>query len=271
MASAGEAVLSREDDRLHANRDVIFKAVKAGKRVTAEKLEALKALGFDGIEGSAPGIVDFTAYRSEVEGAGLVVHGVVDNAHWKMRLSSPNPEDRSAGRQALEEAIVAAKALGGSSVLLVPGKVSGEEETHDHVWERSLSEVQGVLPLASENGIWILIETVWNGFCESPEAMRDYIDAFQSPWVGSYFDIGNMQKFAPAEEWIRILGPRIVKLDVKDWGQAAGFCKLGEGDVEWPEVRRALREIGFAGWATREGNDGGPEETARLMDELLDL
>ena len=71
--------------------------------------------------------------------------------------------------------------------------------------------------------------------------------------------------------WIRTLGSRIVKLDVKDWGEANGFCKLGEGDVDWDAVRAALREIGFSGWATREGSDGGDDETARLMDELLDL
>ena len=62
-----------------------------------------------------------------------------------------------------------------------------------------------------------------------------------------------------------------MKLDVKDWGVKNGFCKLGEGDVDWPEVRKALKEIGFSGWATREGSDGGVENTARLMDELLDL
>jgi hexulose-6-phosphate isomerase len=58
---------------------------------------------------------------------------------------------------------------------------------------------------------------------------------------------------------------------VKDWGQANSFCRLGEGDVNWPEVRKALAEVGFTGWATREGNDQSLEDTAKLMDELLDL
>jgi hexulose-6-phosphate isomerase len=89
--------------------------------------------------------------------------------------------------------------------------------------------------------------------------------------VGAYFDIGNCRKFGPAEDWIRTLGTRIVKLDVKDWGQKNSFCRLGEGDVNWPEVRKALAEIQFTGWATREGSDKSLEDTAQLMDELLDL
>jgi len=155
--------------------------------------------------------------------------------------------------------------------LLVPGKVDGPDETHDHVWERSIVEIRKVLPLASRLGIQVLIENVWNGFCEHPEALRDYIDEIDSPWVGVYFDIGNVRKFGPSEDWIRTLGSRIVKLDVKDWGQKNGFCRLGEGDVNWPAVRQALAEIQFTGWATREGRDQSLQDTSQLMDELLDL
>ena len=31
---------------------------------------------------------------------------------------------------------------------------------------------------------------------------------------------------------------------------------LGEGDIDWPEVRRALGEIGYAGYVTTELNGG---------------
>ena len=124
-------------------------------------------------------------------------------------------------------------------------------------------------PLASRLGVRVLIETVWNGFCESPDKFRDYLDAFDNPWVGAYFDIGNMQKFAPAEEWIRTLGHRTVKLDIKDWGKKNGFCRLGEGDVDWDKVRAALKEAGFSGWATREGSDKSIEDTSSLIDQLM--
>ena len=251
-------------------RGRVYKSVKFGGKPNVDRMKRLKELGFDGVEGSAPGM-NVDGLRKACAEVGMPMHGVVYNKHWKMRLSSPDPETREIGRKGLEEAIRESKAVGGSSVLLVPGRVSGAEETHQHVWDRSIAEIRKVLPLASRLGIQVLIETVWNGFCYKPEQFRDYLDAIDSPWVGAYYDIGNMQKFAPSHEWIRVLGSRTVKFDVKDWGVKNGFCPLGKGDVDWKLVRREMERIDFSGWVTREGGDGGDDKTAALMDELLDL
>lgn len=270
-AAACSASAFGASERKRSNRGVIFKSTKTSHTITVETLAELKKLGFDGIEGGAPGIDDVAAYRKKAEDHGLPIHGTVCAGHWSDRLSSPDAAIREKGRKNLEQALRDTRALGGSSVLLVPGKVGGPDETHDHVWERSIAEIRKALPVASWEGIHILIETVWNGFCETPQKMADYIDEIDSPWVKVYFDIGNMQKFAPADEWIRVLGSRIVKLDVKDWGVKPGFCPLGQGDVDWAKVRAELAAIGFTGWCTREGSDGGHDKTAALMDELLDL
>ena len=159
-------------------------------------------------------------------------------------------------------------AFGGFSVLLVPGKVIGPDENHDHVWQRSITAIRKVLPLASKLGVRVLIENVWNGFCETPDQMRDYIDEICSPWVGAYFDIGNCRKFGFSEDWIHTLGPRIVKLDCKDWGDTEGFCRIGDGDVNWQEVRNALATIGFSGWCTAEVTGGGRDELADISQQM---
>lgn len=263
-------------ERTGANRGRIYKANKGGgigrdKGDMVKTLLTYKELGFDGIEGGSPDIKNIPALQEAIAETGVPVHGLVDGVHWKDRLSSPDEATRDRGREALEQALRDAHAVRASTVLLVPGRVTGPDETHDHVWERSIVEIRKVLPLASKLGVQILIENVWNGFCEQPDQLRDYIDEIDSPWVGVYFDIGNVRKFGPSEDWIRTLGSRIVKLDVKDWGKENGFCRLGEGDVNWPEVRKALAEIQYTGWATREGRDNSLEDTSQLMDELLDL
>ena len=259
-----------EENRKAEFRGRVYKSVKYGGKVNIGRLKKLKELGFDGVEGAAPGM-DVEGLRKACNEVGLPMHGVVYNRHWKMRLSSPDPKVREIGRKGLEDAIRESNAVGGSSVLLVPGAVKGKDENHDHVWQRSITEIRRVLPLASHLGIRVLIETVWNGFCYKPEQFRDYLDEIDSPWVGAYYDIGNMQKFAPSHDWIRILGSRTVKMDVKDWGVKNGFCRLGLGDVDWKKVRQELAKIEFSGWVTREGGDGGDDKTAALMDELLDL
>jgi hexulose-6-phosphate isomerase len=248
----------------------IFKSLKGGRKRDETPLaffERLKSLGFHGVESGNPAEAD--AYFAASEKTGVMFHGLVCGWHWGTRLSSPDEATRAKGLALLERDLKSVHRLGGSSVLLVPGKVSGPNETHDDVWNRSMAEIKKALPLASRLGVRILIETVWNGFCETPEKLRDYLDAFANPWVGAYLDIGNMQKFAPAEEWIRTLGHRTVKLDIKDWGKKNGFCRLGEGDVDWDKVRIALQETGFSGWATREGSDKSLEDTSALIDQLL--
>ncbi len=251
-------------------RGRIKKAVKFGTQPDREKMRQLKELGFDGIEGSGPGMQVDTMKKACSE-IGLAIHGLVYSKHWHTRLSDPNPAIREKSRLGLAQTMKEAKSVGGSSVLLVPGKVNGEKETHQQVWDRSIEQIQKLLPLARELEIHILIETVWNGFCYKPEQFRDYIDAIDSPWVKAYYDIGNMQKYGPSHKWIRVLGNRTLKLDVKDWGSRNGFCPLGQGDVDWKKVRQELEQINFTGWATREGNDGGVGKTARLMNELLAL
>ena len=272
-AVAATTTIQAEDKkRARANQGLIYKSVKWGGQPNLPRMKKLKELGFDGIEGSAPGM-NVGALRKACDEVGLPMHGVVYNKHWQKRLSSPVEAERDESRKGLEAAIRESKAVGGSSVLLVPGVVRGEDknESHEQVWERSIAEIRKVIPLASKLGIHVLIETVWNGFCYKPEQFRDYLDEINNPWVQAYYDIGNMQKFAPSHDWIRILGNRNVKLDVKDWGKKNGFCPLGQGDVEWDKVRAELEKIGFNGWVTREGGDGGDEKTAALMDELLDL
>jgi hexulose-6-phosphate isomerase len=251
----------------------IFKAVKWGMIESGgsvhDKFQLQKELGYDGMELISPSDLDPNEVRRASEHTSMPVHGLVDMKHWEIRLSSPDAKVRDQGVAILQQCLRDAKAFGGSSVLLVPGKVTGADETHDDVWNRSIPEIRKVLPLASRLGVRVLIENVWNGFCETPEQYRDYLDEIASPWVGAYFDIGNCRKFSPSEQWIRTLGPRIVKLDCKDWSQKKGFeSKIGDGDVDWPAVRQALAEIGFSGWCTAEVQGGGRDQLADISQRM---
>jgi L-ribulose-5-phosphate 3-epimerase len=57
------------------------------------------------------------------------------------------------------------------------------------------------------------------------------------------------------QDWIRTLGPRICRVHLKDFKvekNTYSWMNLGEGAVYWPEVRAALREIGYDGYVTTE-------------------
>ncbi|MEM0898276.1 MAG: sugar phosphate isomerase/epimerase family protein [Verrucomicrobiota bacterium] len=264
----------------------ILKSIKFGMLREAlsveDKFRLLQDLGFDGVELNSPGGVDKKEALTASEKLEFPIHGVVNSIHWKIRLSSPEKGTREEGLDGLLTAIRESHLVGGSSVLLVPGKVTDPAtENYEQVWKRSVTQIRRVLPLAAELGIRILIENVWNNFLYDPNGddqqsageIAKYLDEINSPWVGSYFDIGNHQKFGRPADWIRQLGRRIVKLDVKDWGgPEKKFMTIGDGDVDWADVRAALTEIGFTGWATAEVRGGDRKRIAEVkknMDEVL--
>jgi hexulose-6-phosphate isomerase len=260
------------------NEGRIYKACKwgmiHGAASAAERFQLCKAVGFDGMEPVSPLEACVVEIRQASAATGLPVHGMVNQRVNRLyRLGSPDEATRAEGRRLLARSLRECHACGGDSVLWIPGRV-GPDGTHDDVWRRSIEEVRRVLPLASKLGVRLLVENVWNKFCQNPEQMRDYLDEIDSPWVGAYFDIGNARKFAPSEAWIRTLGRRIVKVDVKDWSESRGLCTIGEGVVNWPAVCDALGEAGFSGWATAEVKGGRRKELAEIaqqMDRVLQI
>jgi hexulose-6-phosphate isomerase len=252
-----------------------------------EKFELIKRIGFDGVEMDSP---DSTLDKAEVVAArnatGIVIHGVVDSTHWTVRHSDPRQEVRNQALKDLQTALRDAKTYGADTVLLVPGAVrDAKSENYDRVWERSTEQVKKAIPLAKELGVRIAIETVWNNFITTPEQLVKYVDQFDTPMVGAYLDCGNVVKYGvPPAEWVRRLGRRLQKLDVKAYSKAraaekkkeyAGFeVGIGDGDEDWPEVLKALDEVGYTGWATAEVGSGGEahlRDVAARMNRVLGL
>jgi L-ribulose-5-phosphate 3-epimerase len=146
---------------------------------------------------------------------------------------------------------------GADTVLLVPAVVDAKTSYQD-AWTRSQRVIrERLLPMAQDLKVTIAIEEVWNKFLLSPLEFARYVDDFASPYVRAYFDVSNVVFYGFPQDWIRTLGPRIVKLHLKDFqldrrsGQFT-WKNLGEGDIDWPEVRRALADIKYAGYATTE-------------------
>jgi hexulose-6-phosphate isomerase len=257
------------------------KAVKIGMvRVQGplvEKFKLIKSIGFDGVELNSPSDLKLDEVLAAREESGLPIHGVVDSVHWQQTLSHPDASVRAAGLEGLKTALKDAKAYGATSVLLVPAVVN-KQVSYSDAYTRSQAELKQALPLAEELGIKILFENVWNNFLLSPLEMARYIDEFGSPQVGAYFDVGNIVRYGWPEHWIRTLGKRIGKLDIKEYsrelentkGPRAGFAaEIGEGDCDWPAVMQALSDIGFQGWATAEVA-GGDEPRLRDIAARMD-
>jgi L-ribulose-5-phosphate 3-epimerase len=171
--------------------------------------------------------------------------------------------------------LAAARTLGATAALQIPGfvQVAWDPRSpivpYDEAYDKSLAIYAALAPVAEQHGVTLCIENVWNRFLLSPLEMRSFVDAIGSPWVKVYFDVGNVLFSGFPEQWIRILGPRIGRIHLKDFRTAVGnlnaFVMLLEGDVNWQAVMTALRETGYQGYLTAEY---GPY--AHAPDALLD-
>ena len=262
----------------------IYKSLKIGMvRVPgslSDKLQVAKDAGFDGIELNAPG-PSVDEVKKAIAESGLPVDGTVCSSHWEIRHTSPDAETRAKALADLKQAIRDTHGFGGSSVLLVVGH--GKDGPEEEIWPRSIENIAKALPLAAELGVYIVVENVWNHFLYDHEGGADqtadkfikYVDELNSPWVGMQFDIGNHWKYGSMGDWIRALGRRVVKLDIKGFSRKEDkFVKIDGGDIDWADVRKALDEIEFTGWAAAEVAGGGPEELreiAQQMDRVLGL
>ena len=199
--------------------------------------------------------------RAASEKTGLLIHSVMNSDHWRFPLSSADPEVVKKSVAGMETSLRNAKLWGAGTVLLVPAVVNAET-SYAQAWTRSQQVIrERILPLAAELKVVVAIEEVWNKFLLSPLEMARYVDEFKSPWVKAYFDVGNVVFYGFPQDWIRTLGPRIVRLHLKDFklDRSKGVFEwknLGEGDIDWPAVRQALTDIGYDGYMTTEISGG---------------
>jgi hexulose-6-phosphate isomerase len=258
----------------------IYRTLKIGMvkdgATLADKFRIAKEAGFQGIELNPPGL-NIEETLAAIASSGLPVDGTVCNSHWNIRHTSPDPAVRAKALEHLKGALHETKAVGGHTVLLVVGH--GDDGPEDEIWPRSIANIAQAVPLAAELGVSIAIENVWNHFLydhksgpeQSAEKFVRYVDEFASPWVGMQFDIGNHWKFGQPGEWIRALGKRIIKLDIKGFSRASDkFAPIGEApdDLPWADVRAALVEINFHGWCAAEVSGGNLTELKKVADGI---
>ena len=283
-AVSSTSILSRSVFASPATEDskqplTIYKTLKNGMvnvpGSLTERFAAAKAAGFDGIELDFPGN-NVDEAKKAIDETGLPVDGSVCSSHWSIRHTSPDPEQRKQALAHLEQAIRDTHAVGGHTVLLVVGH--GQDGEEEELIDRSIANISQALPLAAKLGVFIAIEIVWNHFLydhggsdnQTADKLAAYVDAFNSPWVGMQFDIGNHWKYGDPAEWIRTLGKRIVKLDAKGFSRADDrFSKtMTDCDLDWAAVRQALVDIQYIGWAAAEVGGGGPDRLAEISKDM---
>ncbi len=266
-----------------------------GNMSIEDTLKLAKKAGFDGVElalnmtGEASlesDEAEWKKIKKMADDIGISLYSVACGLYWDYSLTSDDENDRKKAEEIVKKEIDMAKALGCESCLIVPGTVCADfvdpNKVVDYMtaYERSLEFFSRIKTYAEEAKVEIGLENVWNKFLVSPIEMRDFIDKIDSDYVGSYLDIGNVLYNGYPEHWIKALGKRIKKVHFKDYRKVAGglhgFVDLLAGDVNYPAVMEALKEVGYDGWVTAEMipnyntyNEVLIYNTSNAMDKIL--
>jgi hexulose-6-phosphate isomerase len=269
-----------------ANTHPIEAALRQARDAGFEALEL--ALATEGVLTVESTQRDCQAVRDTIDAFGDVqVSSVASGLSWGCNPLSHDPAVRETSNKMMEAALERTAWLGGDAFLYVPGIVGcpfvpDEKVRYDHAVQRCRENVERLLPTAERVGVDLCLENVWNGLFLSPLELADFIDGFGSDRLGVYLDVGNLLGYHQhPPHWIELLGPRIKRVHVKDfkhdfdWQGRYDFCRLGEGDVPWPETIQSLRDLpggGYRGTVIAEMLPPSPgliEHTGQKLPELL--
>jgi len=262
------------------------------RKVIKDAFFEAKKTGYDGVELTIgeSGILNINSTKEECEEIvdlakkmDISYNTIASGIPWTYSLTDNDPSIRNKGIEYVKKILKITKFLGANSFLLVPGAVDiffrndYERVPYDVCFSRSKKSILEIIPIAEELDVNICIENVANKFLLSPLEMRDFIDSFDSNKVGSYLDIGNLLYTGGyPEDWIKILGKRVKAVHIKDYklsiGGIEGFCDLLEGDVNWVEAMKALKDIGYDRSITAEmmpPSKGLLERTSKAMDKII--
>jgi len=267
----------------------------AGTKPAAEAFTEAKKAGFETVELaiSATGEVSLDSKKSDIarvkqsaKDIGIEIGSLACALHFQWPFTSDDPAVRAKAMEIARKALSTANALGTDALLTVPGAVDVPWDpsipvvAYADAYKRASDSIAALVPDAKSAGVAMCIENVWNKILLGPMEMAAFVDQFDSPWVRAYFDVGNCMIIGYPEHWIRILGERIKRVHLKDFrrsiGSINGFVDLLSGDVNWPEVIRALKEVGYDGPLTAEMIPPYAhypevliENTSRAMDAIL--
>jgi hexulose-6-phosphate isomerase len=236
-----------------------------------ELFPLIKKAGYEGVEPvlSDSGYLtlssreeDISALRKCAEKNGLSISSLGAQNLWDYNLVSDNAETREKAKNIIRFQLHAARILGAGTILVIPGYVgteispNNEFVRYDIAYERAFGAFRALKNDAEREEVKIGIENVWNRFLLSPLETARFVDEVSSPCFGVYFDVGNIIYIGYPEQWIEILGKRIVNIHLSDYrsGQAGlgAFVDLFAGDVDFKAVVKSLRAIGYDYWLTTE-------------------
>lgn len=184
-------------------------------------------------------------------------------------------------RVSLEEMLASvetAAELEPSKTVLHPGMVSGLGNiAKDTARKYAMESLKTIVSRAEETGLFLCLENMppVAGLFTEPEEITEILNLF--PSQGMTLDVGhaNIKKDAGKnriKEFFRHAGKRIKHLHVSDnKGKRDDHFPVGKGTVDFPEIIRELKGIGYAETVTLEIFTENRQDLVRSRENFADM
>ena len=169
-----------------------------------------------------------------VEGMGLSITGLC--AHMP---SFSDPDGLETRVERNKKALELSADLGAPIITGHVGHIPDDPE--DPAWKLMFQSLSEVAKHGEKVGACLAIETGQ----ESPEAMKKFVDAVNSPGLQVNFDPSNIRQYGVIHA-VEVLKDNIVHAHAKDGGK--GSSTVGTGEVPWDNYIALMKKIGYNGW-----------------------
>jgi sugar phosphate isomerase/epimerase len=166
----------------------------------------------------------------------------------------PIGDDFAAHLAAFRRALTVARRLDAAYIRIFSFFMPPEQDPARHR-DSVLNRLAELVREAEATGVTLVHENERNIYGDTPERCLDLLNSIGSPYLRAVWDPANfvhcgVRPFAGGYEMLR---PYIAYVHVKDArsGQS-GAVPAGEGDSDWPETIKALRDSGFDGFFSLE-------------------
>lgn len=232
-----------------------------------DALRGIKAAGFNAVEILAdvphayPDFLDepaIAAIRRELEQLNLAVSNINANCsfgYWRHAppepyfepgLISPNPQHRADRTRLILKTLDFAKAVGARNISITTGRMLGGMPPR-RAAQQFAESIRPILDRADALDINIGIECEPGLFIEYVQELREWIDRLEHPRFGANLDVGHSQVMGESiPQCVHLLHNRIWNLHVEDIPGRKHYHMIpGEGTLDWPALRDALRAIDY--------------------------
>ncbi|NWF53871.1 MAG: sugar phosphate isomerase/epimerase [Syntrophaceae bacterium] len=123
------------------------------------------------------------------------------------------------------------------AIILHPGYDRWRYDDDVDLWlENSLRTWEPLVKRAESLSVRMALENV---FEEKPAILEKLLDKIDSPYLGYCLDAGHGNLFSrvPLEEWVEVLGSRLMEIHLHDnRGEADDHLPLGQGSIDFPSL-----------------------------------